>query len=77
MSLLEQMPELMLITELEATHMHGGTLDLTIISTGLYADIKWSLHPTLRRDHFAINITLNDAAPEYPTLPPPKWSIKK
>lgn len=65
-------------TEPEATHVHGGTLDLTIVSTDLFCpNIQWSLHPTLTSDHFAINITLNHVAPGYPILPPPRWNIKK
>ncbi|KAK8373769.1 hypothetical protein O3P69_011698 [Scylla paramamosain] len=37
---------------------------------------SWSVHSTLTSDHFAVNITLEDSAPEYLTLPPPKRNIK-
>lgn len=43
-SLLQQMPEVTLVAEPQATHVRGGTLDLTLVSTDLYPDIKWSLH---------------------------------
>lgn len=75
-SLLEHIPEVTLATGPEATHIQGGTLDLTLVSTDLYPKMKWSVHPTLTSDHFAVNITLEDSAPEYFTLPPPKWNIK-
>lgn len=76
-SLLEQIPEVTLVTEPQATHIQGGTLDLTLVSTDLYPDIQWRLHPTLTSDHFAINITLKDAPPYHPPLPPPSWNVKK
>lgn len=69
--------EVTLVTEPQATHMQGGTPDLTLVSTDLYPNIQWKLHPTLTSDPFAVNIILKDAAPEHPPLPPLRWKVKK
>ena len=49
------------MTEPQATHIKGGTLDLTLVSTDLYPNAHWKIHPTLTSDHFAIEITTKDA----------------
>lgn len=75
--LLDQTPEISLMTEPQATHIKGGTLDLTLVSTDLYPNAHWNIHPTLTSDHFAIEITIKDAAPNHTTPPLPKWSLKR
>ena len=77
MCCLDQIPEVTLMTEPEATHVLGGTLDLTFVSTDIYPSVEWSLHPTLTSDHFAISIIFDDPTPEHIPLPPPKWNLKK
>ncbi|MPC70372.1 hypothetical protein E2C01_064618 [Portunus trituberculatus] len=76
-TLLDKMPENTLITEAEATHVRGGTLDLTFVSTNLTPNVHWNLHPTLTSDHFAVHITLFNLEPASVPMPLPKWNVKK
>ena len=77
MRLLDQMPEITLVNEPEPTHVRGGTLDLTLVSTDLYPNLRWEVHSTLTSDHFAITLQVGLRTPEQVLIPPPRWNLKK
>ena len=53
--ILEEIPEIALLNNGQPTHMRGGRLDLTFLSTNLRPHATWQVHPTLMSDHFATN----------------------
>ncbi|KAK3883968.1 hypothetical protein Pcinc_011731 [Petrolisthes cinctipes] len=61
----------------EPTHICGGRLDLTFVSSTLRCNSKWNTHPTITSDHFAIFCQL-DVTPLPPPPPnPPRWNMRK
>ena len=58
----------------QPTHIRGGRLDLTFISTPLRPITEWNIHPTLMSDHFATKICIE--TPLLPPIPPPppRWN---
>ena len=56
------------------THIRGGRLDLTFITTNLRSLVKWFVHPTLMSDHFATVSEIE--TPQLPPIPPPppRWN---
>ncbi|KAK3860254.1 hypothetical protein Pcinc_033684 [Petrolisthes cinctipes] len=61
----------------EPTHVRGGRLDLTFVSSTLQHSAKWNIHPTLTSDHFAIycQLDINPLPPPSPN--PPRWNMRK
>ncbi|KAK3850142.1 hypothetical protein Pcinc_043131 [Petrolisthes cinctipes] len=59
------------------THVRGGRLDLTFVSSTLQHSAKWNIHPTLTSDHFAIycQLDINPLPPPSPN--PPRWNMRK
>ncbi|KAG7159599.1 putative Endonuclease-reverse transcriptase-containing protein 3 [Homarus americanus] len=55
--LLTDVPEIALINTREPTHILGGTLDLTFISTELVPVPQWEIDDELTSDHFEIGTT--------------------
>ena len=49
-------PTIKLLNNGDATHIDGGTLDLSLVSAPHYLISSWSPHPTMMSDHFAINV---------------------
>ena len=74
--LLEELPEITLLNNGEATHLRGGRLDLAFIPTYLKNSSKWEIHSHLVSDHYAIKISINLAKIPTPPTPSPKWNIK-
>ena len=74
--LLEDIPDVHLLNTGEATHVHGGRLDLTLVSGDLTPGATWQVHPTLTSDHYATLTTLA-VAPPAPPRPPPRWNIRR
>ncbi|KAG7164024.1 putative RNA-directed DNA polymerase from mobile element jockey-like 53, partial [Homarus americanus] len=70
--LLTDVPEITLINTGEPTHILGGTLDLTFISTELVP-----IDDELTSDHFATTTTLRVELLPPPPRPPPRWNSKK
>ena len=72
--LLQDYHNISLVNNGEATHIRGGRLDLTFITTTLRTQVKWSVHPTLMSDHFAT--VTNIEIPHLPPIPPPppRWN---
>ncbi|XP_050733136.1 uncharacterized protein LOC127006826 [Eriocheir sinensis] len=61
----------------QPTHIRGGRLDLSFISTPLRPVASWSVHPTITSDHFGVTTHLAlDNLPQ-PQLPPPRYNIKR
>ena len=52
------------------THIRGGRLDLTFVSSSLLSRSQWALHPHLTSDHFAVTVLLDTSIPSPPPLPP-------
>ncbi|KAG7162995.1 RNA-directed DNA polymerase from mobile element jockey-like 46, partial [Homarus americanus] len=75
--LLTDVPEITLINTGEPTHILGGTLDLTFISTELVPVAQWEMDDELTSDHFATTITLRVELLPPPPRPPPRWNTKK
>ena len=75
-SLLEDVPDIHLLNSGEATHVHGGRLDLTLVSSDLTPGATWQVHPTLTSDHYATLTTL-PVAPPAPPRPPSRWNIRR
>jgi len=74
--LLDSFSEVTVLNNGIATHVRGGVLDLTILSTSLLPIADWKLHPYLTSDHLA---TITTVRIPRVTLPPPKprWNLKK
>ena len=66
---LEQFQNIALMNNGEPTHIRGGRLDLTFVSTFLRPNSSWKIHPTLMSDHYATCASLN--MPQLPPIPPP------
>ncbi|KAG7164277.1 hypothetical protein Hamer_G003426 [Homarus americanus] len=75
--LLTDVPEITLINTGEPTHILGGTLDLTFISTELVPVAQWEIDDELTSDHFATTTTLRMEQLPPPPRPPPRWNTKK
>ncbi|KAG7158000.1 RNA-directed DNA polymerase from mobile element jockey-like 2 [Homarus americanus] len=75
--LLTDVPEITLINTGEPTHILGGTLDLTFISTELVPVAQWEMDDELTSDHFATTTTLRMELLPPPPRPPPRWNTKK
>ncbi|KAG7175294.1 RNA-directed DNA polymerase from transposon X-element-like 2, partial [Homarus americanus] len=75
--LLTDVPEITLINTREPTHILGGTLDLTFISTELVPGAQWEVDDELTSDHFATTTTLKVELLPPPPRPPPRWNTKK
>ncbi|XP_068203084.1 uncharacterized protein [Palaemon carinicauda] len=74
-ALLQEYPDVTLLNNVtEATHLKGGRLDLTFLSSAIQRDAKWQLHPVLTSMHLAIEVKLE--LEKYPPPPPPakRWS---
>ena len=73
-SMLTDFPDVALLNNGEPTHIRGGRLDLSFISTPLRSATKWGVHPTLTSDHFATKMVLD--TPQLPPIPPPppRWN---
>ncbi|KAG7169433.1 RNA-directed DNA polymerase from mobile element jockey-like 6, partial [Homarus americanus] len=71
--LLTDVPEISLINTGEPTHILGGTLDLTFISTELVPVAQWEMDDELTSDHFATTTTLRM---ELFPPPPPCFATK-
>ena len=58
----------------QPTHIRGGRLDLTFISTPLRNTTQWNIHPTLMSDHYATKTSIE--IPLLPPIPPPppRWN---
>ena len=72
--LLNDFHNISLVNNGQPTHIRGGRLDLTFISTPIRTLVKWDVHPTLMSDHFA---TVTDIeTPQLPPIPPPppRWN---
>lgn len=76
-STLDGAPELSLLNSTEPTHIHGGVLDLTFVTTDLLPSTTWQLHPTLSSDHFATITSINRITLPRLPLPPPRWDLKR
>ena len=72
--ILNEYHEVAILNNGEPTHINGGRLDLTFITTSLRQHTQWRVHPTLMSDHFAVTTQLN--IPQLPPIPapPPKWN---
>ena len=72
--LLDDFPNVTLLNNGQQTHIRGGRLDLSFISTTLRNLTDWNVHPLLMSDHFAT--TTNIATPQLPPIPPPppRWN---
>ena len=58
----------------QSTHIRGGRLDLSFISTVLRPFSTWQLHSDLTSDHFATRTKIDiQTLPPIPP-PPPRWS---
>ncbi|KAG7172009.1 hypothetical protein Hamer_G000981 [Homarus americanus] len=75
--LLTDVPEITLINTGEPTHIRGGTLDLTFISTEFVPVAQWEVDDELTSDHFATTTTLRMELLPPPPRPPPRWNTKK
>ena len=71
---LEDFPDIALLNNGHPTHIRGGRLDLSFITTPLRNLTNWEVHPTLMSDHFAIKIEIK--TPQLPPIPPPppRWN---
>ena len=58
----------------QPTHVRGGRLDLSFISTPLRTSTEWNVHPTLMSDHYATKMSIE--IPLLPPIPPPppRWN---
>ena len=70
-TLLQEVPHIRLLNTGEATHVRGGRLDLTLVSSDLRPCARWQVHPTLTSDHYATLTTLIVAPPAPHLLRPP------
>ncbi|KAG7172481.1 RNA-directed DNA polymerase from mobile element jockey-like 9, partial [Homarus americanus] len=68
--LLRDVPEITLINTGETTHILGGTLDLTFISTELVPVAHWEID-----DELTTTLRMELLPP--PPRPPPRWNTKK
>ena len=58
----------------QSTHVRGGRLDLSFISTILRPFSTWQVHPELTSDHFATRTKVDiQTLPPLPP-PPPRWN---
>ena len=73
---LEDTPRVALLNTGEPTHVAGGILDLSLVTSPLAVDATWSLHPDLASDHFATVIRL-PVSPPAPPPRPPRWNLKR
>ena len=73
-SILDDFPDVALLNNGEPTHIRGGRLDLSFITTTLRNTTQWRIHPTLTSDHFATTVEIN--TPQLPPIPhpPPRWN---
>ena len=74
--LLEEVPNIRLLNNGEATHRDGGRLDLTLASETLAEGANWWVHPHLMSDHSAIVTTLQLQLPPRMVLPP-RWLVQR
>jgi len=75
-TLLQEFSDVSLVNSSDTTHLCGGVLDLTFVSSPLLPLTKWSLHPFLASDHFAVTTTIQ--ALRVPTLSPTlKWDLRR
>ena len=72
--LLNDYHNISLINNGQPTHIRGGRLDLTFITTTLRSIVRWHIHPTLMSDHFATITKIE--TPQLPPVPPPppRWN---
>lgn len=75
-NLLQEFSNVSLLNSKDTIHLCGGVLDLTFVTSSLLPSTKWSLHPFLASDHFAVTTTIQ--AFRVPAPPPnPKWILWK
>ncbi|XP_068203623.1 uncharacterized protein [Palaemon carinicauda] len=73
--LLQEYPDVTLLNNApEATHLKGGRLDLTFLSSTIQRGSKWQLHPVLASDHLAIKVKLEWKKYPPPPPPPKRWN---
>lgn len=65
-ALLEYIPHIYPFNTGEATDIHGGQLDLTLVSRDLSPGATWQVPPTLTSDHYVTLTTLTVAQPAFP-----------
>ncbi|KAG7177930.1 hypothetical protein Hamer_G026395 [Homarus americanus] len=75
--MLTDVPEITLINTGEPTHILGGTLDLTFISTELVPVAQCEVDDELTSDHFATTTSSRMELLLPPPRPPPRWNTKK
>ncbi|XP_064083918.1 uncharacterized protein LOC135199693 [Macrobrachium nipponense] len=72
--LLEEFPEVALLNDTnEATHLRGGSLDLSFVSQNLKEECTWKGHPILTGDHFATDTSIKITKIPPPPPPPAGW----
>lgn len=76
-TLLPMHPEISLLNNGEATHIRGGVLDLSLISTQLKTIASFKIHSYLASDHFATVTCLNLATLPPPAPRPTRWNTRK
>ncbi|ROT64139.1 pol-like protein [Penaeus vannamei] len=74
--ILQDFPHSSLLNRHIPTHLRGGVLDLSFVSTDLLPIASWALHPYLTSDHYASTITLNIPPIQKPPTVP-HWHFKK
>jgi len=73
--MLQNFPHSALLNRHVPTHIKGGVLDLTIVSSALLPLVNWTLHPYLTSDHYATTIT--DIPPLQKPPLEPRWNFRK
>ncbi|ROT62229.1 pol [Penaeus vannamei] len=74
--MLQDFPHSSLLNRHIPTHLRGGVLDLSFVSTDLLPIASLALHPYLTSDHYASTITLNIPPIQKPPTVP-HWHFKK
>jgi len=74
--MLQTFPATSLLNKHVSTHLRGGVLDLSFVSTSLLPLTTWSLHPYLASDHFASTITV-DLPRLQRCAPEPRWNFRR
>ncbi|XP_068204678.1 uncharacterized protein [Palaemon carinicauda] len=71
---LEEFEGIALLNTGQPTHLRGGRLDMTFVTTAIRHLTKWQVHSTLISDHFATVTELEmQQLPPIPP-PPPRWN---
>ena len=72
--MLDDFPNTSILNNGQSTHVKGGRLDLSFITTQIRPLTEWNVHPTIMSDHFATKIKIE--TPQLPPIPPPppRWN---